>query len=173
MKWIREIGPGILIAAAFIGPGTVTLCTIAGVSYGYSLIWALVLSIFATIFLQELSLRVGLVTNMNVAEVISKSVKSVYINKFLIVLIVSSILIGNAAYEAGNITGASLASGVIEVEAIPDSNDVIALKDLYLQLDVSNSTVKALPDVVSSGENTSATSYVTTSSYASESIYTR
>ena len=47
MKWIREIGPGILIAAAFIGPGTVTLCTIAGVSYGYSLIWALVLSIFA------------------------------------------------------------------------------------------------------------------------------
>ena len=46
MKWIREIGPGILIAAAFIGPGTVTLCTIAGVSYGYSLIWALVLSIF-------------------------------------------------------------------------------------------------------------------------------
>ena len=72
-----------------------------------------------------------------------------------------------------NITGASLASGVIEVEAIPDSNDVIALKDLYLQLDVSNSTVKALPDVVSSGENTSATSYVTTSSYASESIYTR
>ena len=52
-------------------------------------------------------------------------------------------------------------------------NDVIALKDLYLQLDVSNSTVKALPDVVSSGENTSATAYVTTSSYASESIYTR
>ena len=83
MKWIREIGPGILIAAAFIGPGTVTLCTIAGVSYGYSLIWALILSIFATIFLQELSLRVGLVTNMNVAEVISKSIKSIYFNKFL------------------------------------------------------------------------------------------
>ena len=82
MKWIREIGPGILVAAAFIGPGTVTLCTIAGVSYGYSLIWALILSIFATIFLQELSLRVGLVTKMNVAEVISKSVKSIYFNKF-------------------------------------------------------------------------------------------
>ena len=114
MKWIREIGPGILIAAAFIGPGTVTLCTIAGVSYGFSLIWALVLSIFATIFLQELSLRVGLVTKMNVAEVISKSIKSIYLNKFLIVLIISSILIGNAAYEAGNITGASLGiSGII------------------------------------------------------------
>ena len=80
---------------------------------------------------------------------------------------------GEINLDVVNITGASLASGVIEVEAIPDSNDVIALKDLYLQLDVSNSTVKALPDVVSSGENTSATSYVTTSSYASESIYTR
>ena len=119
MKWIREIGPGILIAAAFIGPGTVTLCTIAGVSYGYSLIWALILSIFATIFLQELSLRVGLVTKMNVAEVISKSVKSIYFNKFLIVLIVSSILIGNAAYEAGNITGASLGiSAIISNDSI-------------------------------------------------------
>ena len=118
MKWIREIGPGILIAAAFIGPGTVTLCTIAGVSYGYSLIWALVLSIFATIFLQELSLRVGLVTKMNVAEVISKSIKSIYLNKFLIVLIISSILIGNAAYEAGNITGASLGISGISVSGV-------------------------------------------------------
>ena len=80
---------------------------------------------------------------------------------------------GEINLDVVNITGATLESGLIEVEAIPDSNDVIALKDLYLQLDVSNSTVKALPDVVSSGENTSATAYVTTSSYASESIYTR
>ena len=80
---------------------------------------------------------------------------------------------GEINLDVVNITGTTLESGLIEVEAIPDSNDVIALKDLYLQLDVSNSTVKALPDVVSSGENTSATAYVTTSSYASESIYTR
>ena len=119
MKWVKDIGPGVLIAAAFIGPGTVTLCTIAGVSYGYSLIWAIILSIFATIFLQELSLRIGLATKMNVAEVIRKSVKSVFLNRFLLILIVSSILIGNAAYEAGNITGASLGiSGIINYEAI-------------------------------------------------------
>ena len=56
---------------------------------------------------------------MNVAEVISKSVKSIYFNKFLIVLIVSSILIGNAAYEAGNITGASLGiSAIISNDSI-------------------------------------------------------
>ena len=80
---------------------------------------------------------------------------------------------GEINLDVVNITGTSLTTGVIEVEAIPDSNDVIALKDLYLQLSVPDSTVKALPDVISSGENTSATSYVTTSSYASESIYTR
>ena len=80
---------------------------------------------------------------------------------------------GEINLDVVNISGSTLASGLIEVEAIPDSNDVIALKDLYLQLDVTNSTVDALPDVISSGENTSATSYVTTSSYASESIYTR
>ena len=80
---------------------------------------------------------------------------------------------GEINLDVVNITGASLASGVIEVEAIPDSNDVIALKDLYLQLSVPNSTVNALPDVISSGENTSATAYVKTSSYASETIYTR
>ena len=80
---------------------------------------------------------------------------------------------GEINLDVVNITGSMLPSGLIQVEAIPDSNDVIALKDLYLQLDVTNSTVNALPDVVSSGENTSATSYVTTSSYASETIYTR
>ena len=80
---------------------------------------------------------------------------------------------GEINLDVVNITGASLATGVIEVEAIPDSNDVVALKDLYLQLNVPNSTVNALPDVISSGENTSATAYVKTSSYASETIYTR
>ena len=135
MKWLKDIGPGVLIAAAFIGPGTVTLCTIAGVSYGYSLIWAIILSIFATIFLQELSLRIGLATKMNVAEVIRKSVKSVFLNRFLLILIVSSILIGKAAYEAGNITGASLGiSGIINYEAInniPLFIGIIAFVILY------------------------------------------
>jgi len=108
MKWIKDVGPGVLIAAAFIGPGTVTLCSIAGASFGYSLLWALLLSIIATIVLQEMSLRIGLITNMGLAEVIRVSIKNKFINRFLILLILCSILIGNAAYEAGNITGASL-----------------------------------------------------------------
>ena len=108
MNWIKDVGPGVLIAAAFIGPGTVTLCTIAGASYGYSLLWALLLSIIATIVLQEMALRIGLITNKGLAEVIRVSIKNKFINRLLILLILCSILIGNAAYEAGNITGASL-----------------------------------------------------------------
>ena len=119
MKWLRDIGPGVLIAAAFIGPGTVTLCTIAGASFGYSLIWAIILSTFSTIVLQEMSLRIGLVTRMNLAEVIRTSIKSNILNRFIILLIISSILIGNTAYEAGNITGASLGiSAIINYESI-------------------------------------------------------
>ena len=113
MNWIKDVGPGVLIAAAFIGPGTVTLCTIAGASYGYSLLWALFLSIIATIVLQEMALRIGLITNKGLAEVIRVSIKNKFINRLLILLILCSILIGNAAYEAGNITGASL--GIIAI----------------------------------------------------------
>ena len=113
MKWFRDIGPGALIAAAFIGPGTVTLCTIAGASFGYSLIWAIVISIFSTIVLQEMSLRIGLITKMNLAQAIRINIKSKFLNRILLILIISSILIGNAAYEAGNITGASLGISAI------------------------------------------------------------
>ncbi len=119
MKWFRDIGPGALIAAAFIGPGTVTLCTIAGASFGYSLIWAILLSTFSTIVLQEMSLRIGLITKMNLAEVIRINIKSKFINRLFLLLIICSILIGNAAYEAGNITGASLGiSAILNSESI-------------------------------------------------------
>ena len=135
MKWFRDIGPGVLIAAAFIGPGTVTLCTIAGASFGYSLIWAIILSIFSTLVLQEMSLRIGLITKMNLAQVIRINIKSKFLNRFLLVLIISSILIGNAAYEAGNITGASLGISAIlnsqSINYIPIFIGLIAFIVLY------------------------------------------
>ena len=135
MRWFRDIGPGVLIAAAFIGPGTVTLCTIAGASFGYSLIWAIILSIFSTIVLQEMSLRIGLITKMNLAQVIRINIKSKFLNRLLLILIISSILIGNAAYEAGNITGASLGISAIlnsqSINYIPIFIGLIAFIVLY------------------------------------------
>lgn len=72
---------------------------------------------------------------------------------------------GDIRLDVVNITSAVLNNGFIEVQAIPESNDIIGLQDLYLQLDVQNSVVNTVEDVVSSGENSSATQYVTTSSY--------
>lgn len=72
---------------------------------------------------------------------------------------------GDVLLDVVNITGSSLPSGVIQVQAIPESNDIIGLRDLYLQLDIQNSVVNTIEDVISSGENTSATEFVPTSSY--------
>jgi Mn2+/Fe2+ NRAMP family transporter len=112
-NWIKNIGPGTLVAAAFIGPGTVTICTIAGASFGFSLLWALTLSIIATIVLQEMAARVGIITQKGLAEVIKNEINSKWLRNLAILLILSAIVIGNAAYEAGNISGASLGVNAI------------------------------------------------------------
>lgn len=113
IKWFKNIGPGALIAAAFIGPGTVTICTLAGVQFGYTLLWAMTLSIIATVILQEMAARIGVITQKGLAEIIKEQLKSSFLRKIALVLILSAIVIGNAAYEAGNISGASLGISAI------------------------------------------------------------
>lgn len=71
-----------------------------------------------------------------------------------------------------NIVSTSLPNNKIEIQAIPESNDVIALKDIYLQIDMNNTVVNTIEDTISSGENISATSYTSTSSYLN-GYYTR
>ena len=72
---------------------------------------------------------------------------------------------GEVLLDVVNITGTDLASGFVQIEAVPESNDIIALKDLYLQVDIGNSRVGTIQDVVTSGEHTSAPQYITTSSF--------
>ncbi|WP_298897307.1 Nramp family divalent metal transporter [uncultured Psychroserpens sp.] len=107
-SWFKNIGPGPLVAAAFIGPGTVTVCTLAGVNFGFSLLWAMLLSIFATIVLQEMSARLGIVSQKGLSEVIRTEIKNPLFRTLAIILILSAIVVGNAAYEAGNISGSVL-----------------------------------------------------------------
>ncbi len=113
LKWLKNIGPGPLIAAAFIGPGTVTVCTLAGVNFGYALLWAMALSVIATIVLQEMSARLGLVTQKGLSELIRENIPGTVPRFIALLLILAAIVIGNAAYEAGNISG-----GVLGMEAI-------------------------------------------------------
>ncbi len=105
---LREIGPGVLVAAAFIGPGTVTVCTLAGLQFGFELLWALTLSIFATVVLQETSARIGLVTRKGLTEVLRGELKNPVLRGAIIILVLLAIVLGNAAYEAGNIGGGVL-----------------------------------------------------------------
>jgi hypothetical protein len=70
-----------------------------------------------------------------------------------------------------NITSSVSPNG-IEIQAIPESNDVIALKDIYLDLSIENLVVNMVEDKITSGENTSATEYIVTSSYTNGD-YTR
>ncbi|UCS92926.1 Nramp family divalent metal transporter [Echinicola marina] len=104
----KFIGPGTLVMAAFIGPGTVTVCTLAGVKFGYELIWALLLSILATILLQEMSARIGLINQKGLIEIVRQELKHKWPKIAALSLIIIAIVVGNAAYEAGNISGAVL-----------------------------------------------------------------
>ncbi|SDB42612.1 NRAMP (natural resistance-associated macrophage protein) metal ion transporters [Flavobacteriaceae bacterium MAR_2010_188] len=116
---LKNIGPGPLVAAAFIGPGTVTVCTLAGVGFGYALLWAMVLSIVATVVLQEMSARLGIITQKGLSEVIRTEVKTPLLKILTIILILSAIVVGNAAYEAGNISG-----GVLGLETLVGAHNL-------------------------------------------------
>ncbi|SDU20268.1 NRAMP (natural resistance-associated macrophage protein) metal ion transporters [Polaribacter sp. Hel1_33_78] len=109
----KNIGPGTLIAAAFIGPGTVTLCTLAGVNFGFNLLWAMVLSILATIILQEMAARLGIISQKGLSEVIREEIKIPFLKQLVTILILAAIVVGNASYEAGNISG-----GILGLETI-------------------------------------------------------
>jgi hypothetical protein len=63
------------------------------------------------------------------------------------------------------ITSTVESNNIIEIQAVPESNDVIGLKDLYLSFDVSNSTINMVRDTITSGEQTSGVGYKSTSSY--------
>ncbi len=105
---LKSLGPGILVTAAFIGPGTITTCTLTGASFGYALLWGLLFSIFATIILQEMSARLGIVGRLGLGEALRQQFKNPITKIASVILVLSAIFIGNAAYETGNILGAAL-----------------------------------------------------------------
>jgi manganese transport protein len=67
---LRIIGPGAIITASFIGPGTVTTATRAGASFGFAILWAIVFSVIATIVLQEMTARLGIITQKGLGEAV-------------------------------------------------------------------------------------------------------
>ena len=107
---------------------------------------------------------------MGVLSVVKESSES---NEFIVVVKSA----GTIDYKKGEIiintitfTSTIKSKNIVEIQACPDSNDVIGLKDLYLSFSVSDSTINMIKDTISSGEQISGVGYKTTSSYLNGSL---
>ena len=103
-----RLGPGTVVAAAFIGPGTLTTATVAGVSYGNTLLWALVFSTLAPIVLQEMAARLGVIGGLGLGEAIRQRFERKLVRYASAALVIGAIVLGNAAYQTGNLLGGAL-----------------------------------------------------------------
>ena len=77
---------------------------------------------------------------------------------------------GEIIINAVQITSTVKGNDIVEVQAFPESNDIIGLKDLYLSLDLSNSQINIVRDTISSGQQISGVGYQVTSSYSNGSL---
>lgn len=112
-----RFGPGLIIVASFIGPGTITTATVTGANFGFALAWAIVFSIFATIVLQEMSARLGLATRMSLGQAFRETFHSPIARLVMMILVVGAIGIGGASYAGGDTVGTTLA--ITSVTGLP------------------------------------------------------
>ena len=105
---IKNVGPGALVAAAFIGPGTVTSCSISGATAGYTLLWAMLLSVISVIIMQSMAARLGIVSGMGLGEALRTKFTSSGARVLISILVIAAVFVGNIAYETGNLTGSIL-----------------------------------------------------------------
>jgi Mn2+/Fe2+ NRAMP family transporter len=117
-----KIGPGIYITSAFIGPGTVTMCLLAGVNSGVSMLWAILFSTISTIILQDMCVRLGFYTKSGLDQTVRTSNLPNIIKYIASVYIIVAIFIGNSAYQSGNLAGTKLG---IQLLGIPLSGEII------------------------------------------------
>jgi len=80
---------------------------------------------------------------------------------------------GEVIVNTLNITSTVAPDNIIEIQAFPESNDVVGLKDLYLSFDISKSKINMVRDVITSGEDISGVTFIRdfyTSSYSNGEI---
>ncbi|QMW00264.1 Nramp family divalent metal transporter [Spirosoma foliorum] len=105
-----------VISAAFIGPGSVTACAIAGSKYGLQLLWVLTFATLGTVWLQEAAARITIATGQDLGQVISQTYTGVK-GRWVSWVLFLAIFLGCAAYQAGNILGA--VSGLALLTGLP------------------------------------------------------
>jgi manganese transport protein len=128
-----QIGPGVLVTAAFIGPGTLTVCTLAGVRAGTQLLWVVVLATLITIFIQNIAARIAWNTGSGLATSMIKNTAQPLLRFFFLVLILAAILVGNTAYQGGNLSGAFLGfDKIVTLPSFSIGNQTFALRSLII-----------------------------------------
>lgn len=107
-SWYSSAATSLVVTAAFIGPGTIATASMAGANFGYALLWALAFAVLATIVLQEMAARVGIVAKQGLAELLRQHISHPALKMVTLAMVACAIGIGNAAYEGGNLLGAAL-----------------------------------------------------------------
>ncbi|WP_130807585.1 NRAMP family divalent metal transporter [Senegalia massiliensis] len=115
---IKAAGPAAVITSAFVGPGTITTATNAGVEFGYALLWAVVFSGVSLFIIMNMASRLATIANKNIIEAslellpASKMWKILVIGLFAIVMGLTAL-----GFEAGNLIGAT--SGFSDIFKLP------------------------------------------------------
>ncbi|WP_193128238.1 Nramp family divalent metal transporter [Gulosibacter sediminis] len=103
---LRAIGPGMMVAGAFVGTGTITTSIVAGTENGYQLLWASVtFAIILVIILQEMVARLTLASGNTLATLIRSK-----LGLWGGIIAVLAIFGGNVVYSVGNVNGVALAT---------------------------------------------------------------
>lgn len=111
---LSNMGPAAIITSAFVGPGTITAATLAGVKFGYELLWAAIFSVIALIILMEMSSRLGIIADKNFMEASAEIIPGNKGWKLFVNLVAGlSVAAVGFGFEAGNIIGSSLGLGDI------------------------------------------------------------
>lgn len=101
--WLQSLGPGIIIAALVFGPSKITITTMLGAGYNYSLLWIVVVAIFFMIIFTNMSARIGIATDMSLLSAVGKKWgKAAGIAAGLGIFLVTS------SFQAGNSIGVGI-----------------------------------------------------------------
>lgn len=143
---VKAMGPGIIIVGSFLGPGTITTATRSGATFGYSMLWAIVFSVIATIILQEMSARLGIITQKGLAEHIVDIFEDNKLFKLITILFVGgAITLGGIAYMSGDLIGTSL--GISNLTGIP-TNYIAPVIGIIILFILNVGTIKWLEKIL-------------------------
>lgn len=146
MDKLKAMGPGIIIVGSFLGPGTVTTATRTGASFGYALLWTVLFSVLATIVLQEMSARLGIITQKDLSTHITDIFEeNPVLKKISIIFVGGAITLGGIAYMSGDLIGTSL--GISNLTGIP-TNIIAPMIGLIILVLLNVGTVKWLEKIL-------------------------